>query len=290
MPLTLEYDDFPRECDHFLKMVDWLRERHQGFKCTAFAIPAEMKAEHWREVDKRRDYLRVGAHGFKHLHWECTEPSSYEPKLNKLCSDGRWTPLFKAPWYEYTPEFIQALHNRGWAFALKSMHPIPYPAPKEWRCWDRWYWAARDGEACHIRTHPRRGVRKRLRRSHTLSEDGVGEWAESWRGWIFATELLTRVKSNCDVSIDCNRQTARYDVVHCDYASVDIAKALHAVRPGGEVRLDVPFTRPLRVACEVLGVSAVVENWPAPYVVLRGPPRPPPLAKTTAILKKWLRR
>lgn len=211
---TFEYDDYPRGKPELLSRLDAWRERFPKFRATLFAIPAELTAEDWADWERRRDWLDISPHGFRHGRRECRQPLSDENRrtLDQICADDRWTRIWKAPWYGHGPEFVRELQQRDFALAIKSTEGIPYPAP-DMRCWcitDATRRARATPQTRHIEAHPHydgrrgRGKAKANKTGMQLAET----WERAWSPddeWARIADHLDPLP--CRLILGCERQS-----------------------------------------------------------------------------------
>lgn len=199
---TFELDDIPWNFDKCMTRLDDLKEHYPNFKCTVFAIPEEMTEQHWRELDKRRDWMEVGPHGFSHQKRECRNPTIYIPKLyilDEIAEDERWAMIYKSPWYGYDRWFLEALVERGFVICCKELFDFPYPIPSNWRMWnlrDQEYGRLTrgDGDLHQYKLiHPEfeTNTAANFYRSG-LTKRNVRRWTNPWNkedDWIFVSQL-----------------------------------------------------------------------------------------------------
>ncbi len=203
MKRTLELDDIPWNLEKCLARLDAIKDVYPGFKCSVFAIPAEMTDDVWRDLLYRKEWIEVCPHGFTHDKRECRTPGMYIPHLKMLediAEDERWTKLYKAPWYGYDSWFMQELVDRGFAICLKDMFGAPLPVPKKWKSWNiRNTEAARviageGDDRQHQVIHPEYETYRAANYFRSgLTRRNVRRWKESWGKddeWQFVSELV----------------------------------------------------------------------------------------------------
>ena len=134
-PAIFDLDDYPRGAENAIAALDMFKAANPAFLATVFAIPAEMNKTHWRLLDERREWIRVGMHGFTHEKGECREISTttYRRELARHY-DPRFGTYFKAPQYGYSTELIQTLRVKGWTVALRHVLDV-FAVPPFRRYW-----------------------------------------------------------------------------------------------------------------------------------------------------------
>jgi predicted SAM-dependent methyltransferase len=136
---TFEYDDYPWKAEQLFDWADAIKRQWPNFRMNVFAIAELMEWKHWKPLWKRRDWMRVGMHGFIHRKRECRTPRHYRDRLHILdeCIESeRWAPMFKAPWYGMSGDFCNELDMRGIVGCTKTFqYDWPYPM-REWKQWN----------------------------------------------------------------------------------------------------------------------------------------------------------
>jgi len=133
-----EIDDYPKDYVYTIQFLDFLKTKNDGFKATVFAVPDWMKEEHYDPLIERKEWLKIGMHGFNHVLGECRlnleDYKSYkeaERNLAKLTRhykqmfekyyDGRMHKYFKAPCYGYNPFMINVLKDLNFIVFVRDV-------------------------------------------------------------------------------------------------------------------------------------------------------------------------
>lgn len=209
--LTFEYDDWPRGSRDALAAFDWLKKRFPYFRATVFAIPNLMGDADWTEL-RKRPWIDVGSHGFRHRKRECSKPRNYRRRLHWLDHVSRkpWIKLFKAPWYGYSADFFRELTVRGFAACVRSTQNWEMPAPADMRVWshnDAIHATRVAGcrDALLIQCHPVYRSWKACQAKRTeLSARNLMRWLDSWRPddrWSRVVDLVR--PATLKISLGC---------------------------------------------------------------------------------------
>ena len=272
LPRTFEYDDYPRDGERLLALLDGWRVRFPGFRANVFAIPSEMTDNAWASLLTRRDWLRVYPHGFRHRRGECREAGVWRGclrELNSIATDDRWWWVFKAPWYGYSGEFVEELTARGFAVAFKSLAGFPDVIPSGWRGWcyrDADYAGALAGDLYrHLVAHPvYDGGGHGKARNSEISPRHAAKWSAGWLDsdrWAFVDELVGGVL--CKVHLGCGEHVwpGWLNLDPREFAGV-VAWDWTRQIPLGSNRADVVFSSHCLAYCdEERYVDAALDVW-----------------------------
>lgn len=222
LPRTFEYDDYPRGASDFLKFADHVKSRFPHFCATIFVIPTEMDGYWWKQLRRRRRWIRVGAHGVYHLRGEWRYPEfylapDYMRTLDEIAKDVRYTKLIKGPWHGASSGFMRLAKDRGLSVCLKSINdamPFPTESFSSWNLADAQFAEFRAttyGEKGRfIEAHPiyrREDLKKTKSQKTELSAFNAMRWTQFWHPddrWEFVDELkrptLTKINLGCGAS------------------------------------------------------------------------------------------
>lgn len=123
-----------------------LKKHFPDFKFTAFTIPfpreffgensKEFTTEsykRWAEMVKSYPWIEIAFHGFYHTHYEFD--TTYEKANLQLQAAENlfeavglpYKKIFRAPYWQYSYDALNALKDRGYVVALDRNNPIPVP-------------------------------------------------------------------------------------------------------------------------------------------------------------------
>lgn len=105
-----EFDDYPINWERSIEALDAYKKHFPFLKVTVFAIPTLMTEESWKPLIERKDWIKVGIHGYTHKKGECKKGSFEEhcTLLSHYLKDKRYYPITKAPWLGCGNEWIKA--------------------------------------------------------------------------------------------------------------------------------------------------------------------------------------
>ena len=125
VPTVFEVDDYPRDGARCIDALDRFRAINPRFVGTVFAIPAAMRPEHWGPLVARREWLRVGMHGFEHIKGECCLQSSVILSARLAYHDDpRFSRVFRAPHFGMSPHMVCVLWEAGWVVSIRELADI----------------------------------------------------------------------------------------------------------------------------------------------------------------------
>jgi len=118
-----EIDDYPRGGLEIFEILDEIKSNHPDFKMTIFAIPYEMNDENYKPIEERKDWIRLGVHGWKHENKEFNFNGKRWPlrvikKIESL--PYNFAKIFKPRAYSYTLATIEALKEREYTVCMRT--------------------------------------------------------------------------------------------------------------------------------------------------------------------------
>lgn len=127
--MVFEWDDFG--CNHVISdmcqshdcrdQLVKLREINPDFKCTLFAIPAEMTPELGLWCLENASWVELAWHGFTHSsNYECEKMDydTFDTTMSAFVnSPGPWKNVFRAPGWQISDDVIKWLADNGWILA-----------------------------------------------------------------------------------------------------------------------------------------------------------------------------
>jgi len=126
-----EIDDYPRGGLEIFEILDEIKSNHPDFKMTIFAIPYEMNDENYKPIEERKDWIRLGVHGWNHEVKESYYPSRRNAhiharkKVDKLLDlQYDFAKIFKPRAYSYSWPLIEALRQREYTISLSSNYDL----------------------------------------------------------------------------------------------------------------------------------------------------------------------
>ena len=114
-----EFDDYPTHAERMIKLMDSYKKENPSFKATLFAIPLRMTEDHFKMVEERKDWLRLGVHGVLHKNGECRN-RKVRYLIKALKQAHRYDMVCKPPHYGFSARYINFMHSRGYAFSCRS--------------------------------------------------------------------------------------------------------------------------------------------------------------------------
>lgn len=124
-----------------------LKKSLPNLKITCFTIPlpkefynqanaksfSHEKYKMWAEIVNQQDWIEIAMHGFSHTHYECdcgTDDANMIIDAVEKWFDRvglNYEKIFKAPYWQYSYDFLTALKERGYVIAIDRNHPRPVP-------------------------------------------------------------------------------------------------------------------------------------------------------------------
>lgn len=125
MDIAIHVDDFPRDGDRCLDILDMLHDLSPTFKATLFCIPAEMGWVHFDQIHER-PWLRAAIHGLEHKKGDC-RGCDYGFERIKLMATRlmRFEPMAKPPWHGMSIEYVRACASLGITVVCGSLSDLP---------------------------------------------------------------------------------------------------------------------------------------------------------------------
>lgn len=124
-----------------------LKKSLPGLRITCFTIPLPKQFFHpenakhftwekyrrWAEFVNEQDWIEIAFHGFSHTHNECAV--GYRDALMIIDATENlfnrvgltFSRIFKAPYWQYSYDFLMALKDRGYVCAIDRDHMRPTP-------------------------------------------------------------------------------------------------------------------------------------------------------------------
>lgn len=124
-----------------------VKKHYKDFKITAFTIPfpapffmrenqkqfTKEKYKRWAEIINSYDWMEVAIHGFSHTkaEFDCTYEKAnliLKATENLFKEIGlKYVKIFKAPYWQYSYDSLNALKDRGYTVAINRDFPISIP-------------------------------------------------------------------------------------------------------------------------------------------------------------------
>ena len=124
---VFEIDDYPIDYKNTINYLDILKEINKDLKITLFAIPT-MLNEKSIELVEKREWIRMGVHGYNHDRGEsaCFKKESQAIKVlhKTLAVYPNFRKIYKARSYSYCPAMVKALKNMGFIISLQDVRDI----------------------------------------------------------------------------------------------------------------------------------------------------------------------
>ena len=144
--VTMDVDDFGFLLPGFDDLKR-LKESLPGLKVTCFTIPMDnaffhsgnakhfkwASYEKWARIVNESGWIEIATHGFAHVPNECS--LDYDKAMTLITATEklfervglRYTKLFKAPYWQYSYDFLVALRDKGYTIAIDRNHLRPVP-------------------------------------------------------------------------------------------------------------------------------------------------------------------
>jgi predicted deacetylase len=137
--IVMDADDFRVKISP--EILANLKDHFPKFRITLFTVPYDKslfqdkpqwdKYEEWAEYMKEEDWIEIAVHGLTHEEheFEC----SYEEAEQKLIqaesifnrAGVKYSKIFRPPYWQISPEALQAVKNRGYIIASHPKWQLP---------------------------------------------------------------------------------------------------------------------------------------------------------------------
>jgi len=144
--VVMDVDDFGFLMPGFDDLLR-LKKSFPNFRITCFTIPMpkefftkenskHFKAEkykRWAKIVNSYDWLEIALHGFAHTHYEMDVEYGKAELVIKATENLfkeiglEYSKIFKAPYWQYSYDALNALHDKGYVIALDRNHPREVP-------------------------------------------------------------------------------------------------------------------------------------------------------------------
>lgn len=124
-----------------------IKKHYPGFKITCFTIPIpkeffskenhkhfnKEKYKKWAEIVNNYDWMEIGIHGFSHTYseFDCKYQAAemmLEATKNLWKEVGlKYKKIFRAPYWQYSYDALNALKDKDYTVCLDRNHPIAIP-------------------------------------------------------------------------------------------------------------------------------------------------------------------
>ena len=146
IPVMMDVDDFGFLLPGFDDLLH-LKESLPDLKVTCFTIPMDSaffhskNAKHfkwksyekWARIVNESGWIEIAFHGFAHVPNECAIDYDHAMTLLQASENVfdrvglKYTKVFKAPYWQYSYDFLVAARDRGYTIAIDRNHPRPVP-------------------------------------------------------------------------------------------------------------------------------------------------------------------